>query len=100
MLYFGFFDTNVYDDSNEKFDDFKNLENDLPKEEILKYIQNLPVGAISPMIVTDMFTGDRIELVGLYIDDDFIFPLEFLYYYKNYDIGVPKEYENYIKTKL
>ena len=34
---------------------------------------------------------------GQYIDGDFRFPLDFLHYYKNYDIGIPYEYEAYLK---
>ena len=34
---------------------------------------------------------------GQYIDGDFRFPLDFLHYYKNYNIGIPYEYEAYLK---
>ena len=29
---------------------------------------------------------------------NFTFPYEFLHYYKNYDIGIPYEYEEYLKS--
>ena len=35
---------------------------------------------------------------GLYDDGEFTFPLEFLHYHKYYDIGIPYEYEEYLKS--
>ena len=46
-----------------------------------------------------MFTGERIQ-AGKYKDGKYVFPLDFLHYYKNYDIGIPLEYEEYLKTIL
>jgi hypothetical protein len=45
-----------------------------------------------------MFTNETILSPGYYKDGDFVFPIEFLHYYKKYDIGIPKEYEQYIKN--
>ena len=46
----------------------------------------------------EIFTGEEIQ-AGMYWDCDFTFPYEFLYYYKNYDIGIPPEYEEYLMKK-
>lgn len=46
-----------------------------------------------------MFTGEKLQ-EGVYQDGDFKFTLDFLHYYKNYDIGIPLEYEEYLKTIL
>ena len=46
-----------------------------------------------------MVTGERIQ-AGIYKDGKYVFPLDFLHYYKNYDIGIPLEYEEYLKTIL
>jgi hypothetical protein len=43
-----------------------------------------------------MFTGEELH-AGMFWDGKFTFPYEFLHYYKNYDIGVPYEYEAYLK---
>ena len=45
----------------------------------------------------DIFTGEKLY-VGKIVDSEFVFPLEFLHYYKNYDIGIPPEYEEYLKS--
>lgn len=34
----------------------------------------------------------------MFWDGDFTFPYEFLHYYENYDIGIPPEYEEYLKS--
>ena len=46
----------------------------------------------------DIFTGEKLH-AGMFWDGDFVFPYEFLHYYKNYDIGIPYEYEEYLKSK-
>lgn len=50
------------------------------------------------VISRDIFTGEKLT-AGQYIDGEFRFPLEFLHYYKNYDIGIPPEYEEYLMKK-
>lgn len=35
---------------------------------------------------------------GKCVDGEFVFPLDFLHYYKNYDIGIPYDYEEYLKS--
>ncbi|MGN0244263.1 MAG: hypothetical protein ACI4CT_09415 [Lachnospiraceae bacterium] len=77
MKYFGFFNKADYKDTDESFDDFKKIKNNIPKEDVVKYLRSLPIGAIAPMSISDMFTGEHLEQAGLYIDGDFTFPLEF-----------------------
>ena len=52
------------------------------------------------MTVEDIFDGERIEQAGVYEDGDFTFPLDFLHYYRKYDIDIPLDYEEYICSKM
>lgn len=88
-----------YGDCDESFDVFKNYHNEIPKEKIIKHIEALEPYCCMPMTSHEIFTGKEFKLSpGYYRDGDFIFPTDFLYYLKNYDIGVPLEYENYLRT--
>ena len=88
-----------YGDCDEDFDMFKNYQNNIPKEKIIKHIESLEPCCLMPMPNHEIFTGETFKLSpGYYLDGDFIFPTDFLYYLKNYDIGVPQEYEKYLNS--
>lgn len=89
-----------YGKCNEDFETYKNIENQLNKTEILEYIKSIPIAAIAPLSVNDIFTGEPLEQAGLIEDGDFTFPIDFIHYFENYNIGIPLEYEEYIKTKI
>lgn len=74
------------------------IHNDIDKQKVIKHIESLDyfTGGVSTY---DMFTGEKLQ-EGVYEDGDFKFTLDFLHYYKNYDIGIPLEYEEYLKTIL
>lgn len=95
---FGYFDFMLYDDSNENFDDYRNLKNKISKEKVIEHMESLEPWYTS-VPGRDPFTGERLQS-GLYEDGDFIFPLDFLHYYKNYDIGIPYDYEAYLMEIL
>ena len=95
---FGYFDFMLYDDSNENFDDYRNLKNKIPKEKVIEHIESLEPGHTS-LPGRDPFTGETLYS-GLYNDGNFVFPLDFLHYYKNYDIGIPYDYEAYLMEIL
>ena len=95
---FGYFDFMLYDDSNECFDDYRHLINKIPKEKVIEHIESLTPWRTS-IPGRDPFTGETLYS-GLYEDGDFIFPLDFLHYYKNYDIGIPYDYEAYLMEIL
>lgn len=88
------------DDDNDNFDDFKNYTNTISKKDIIKHIEQLDFHCLAPMQNHDIFTGKLIANAGFYKDGDFVFPTDFLHYLKNYDIGVPPEYEEYLKKFL
>lgn len=90
-------DNDQYDDS---FDDYKKYHNSIDKQAIINHIAGLPFFVLAPMLNHDIFTGAIIKNAGFYRDGDFFFPTDFLHYLKNYDIGIPYEYENYLKKQL
>jgi hypothetical protein len=87
-----------YEDSEEDFDSYRRLKNSIPKQKVIGHIESLDKGLTS-LRSKELFTGEPLQ-AGIYEDGDFIFPLDFLHYYKNYDIGIPYEYEAYLKTIL
>lgn len=97
MKFFGYFRGMPYEDSNDDFEDYRKFKNTLSRETIIRHIESLEP-ALACLESLDIFTGEDL-IAGQYIDGDFGFPLEFLHYYKNYDIGIPPEYEEYLLKK-
>lgn len=95
-MYFGYFRGLPYERSKENFDDYRMLKNSIPKAKVIAHIESLEEWLTS-LPSKDIFTGEDLH-AGMYIDGDFTFPLEFLHYYKKHDIGIPYEYEEYLKT--
>ena len=87
-----------YSISHENFDDYKRFKNKIPKEKVIEHIETLMPGHTS-LPGRDPFTGETLYS-GLYNDGNFVFPLDFLHYYKNYDIGIPYDYEAYLMEIL
>ena len=98
MILFGYIKGMPYERATESFDDYKQLRNDIPKEKVIAHMESLEQWLTS-LPSKDMFTGEKLQ-AGQIHDGEFRFPLEFLHYYKKYDIGVPHEYEAYLKTIL
>lgn len=97
-MYFGYFRGLPYERSTENFDDYRHLKNSIPKAKVITHIESLEEWLTS-LPSKDIFTGEDLH-AGMYIDGEFTFPLEFLHYYKKYDIGIPYEYEEYLKTLI
>lgn len=97
-MYFGYFKGLPYERSTENFDDYLQLKNEIPKAKVINHIESLEEWLTS-LPSKDIFTGEKLH-AGMYIDGEFIFPLEFLHYYKKYDIGIPYEYESYLQAIL
>ena len=95
MRLFGFFKGMPYKSSKEDFDDYRQFRNTISRDAIIRHIESLSP-AYACLESYDIFTGEEL-VAGLYIDGDFRFPYEFLHYYKNYDIGIPPDYEAYLK---
>ena len=97
MKFFGYFRGMPYEDSNDDFEDYGKIRNTLSREAIISHIESLEPALVC-FVSCDIFTGEELT-AGQYIDGEFRFPLEFLHYYKNYDIGIPPEYEEYLMKK-
>lgn len=93
---FGFFKGLPYEGyCTDNFDDYKHFQNSIPKSAVISHIESLEEG-LTTLPSYDFFTGEKLH-AGVFWDGDFVFPYEFLHYYKNYDIGIPYEYEEYLK---
>ena len=97
-MYFGYFKGLPYERSAENFDDYRAFKNSIAKAMVIEHIESLEEWLTS-LPSKDIFTGEDLH-AGMYIDGDFTFPMEFLHYYRKYDIGIPYEYEAYLKTIL
>ena len=94
---FGFFGA-PYGTPTDKYEDFERIKNSIDKEKVIQHIETLEKW-LSPTQSTDMFTGEKFN-AGFYEDGDFRFSVDFLRYYKTQDIGIPYEYEEYLKGIL
>lgn len=94
---FGFWN-GVYGNQTDKYEDFEQFQNSIDKKKVIEHIETLDDWIASAMS-TDMFTGEQFN-AGVYKDGDFTFPVDFLRYYKKRNIGIPYEYENYLKQVL
>ena len=101
MREFGFFKGLPHEDCEENLEDYKKFKNSIPKEKIIAYIESDNVEKCLGFMPfsCDIFTGEEMPC-GLFVDGDFMFTWEFLHYYKNYDIGIPYDYEEYLKGKI
>lgn len=94
---FGFWDE-VYSTKTDKYEDFLQYNNTIDKAKVIQHIETLD-DWLASAIVTDRFTGEKFN-AGFYRDGDFTFSVDFLRYYKTKDIGIPYEYEEYLKQIL
>lgn len=97
-MLFGFWDNMPYGTPTDKMQDFIGLKNTIDKQAVIKHIESLDPG-LACTFSTDIFTGETFN-AGVYWDGAFTFPVDFLRYYKTQDIGIPYEYEEYLKTVL
>ena len=94
-MLFGYFKGLPYERSSEDFETYRQFRNNIDRGAVIRHIEGLEYGLTS-LPSYDIFTGEKLH-AGIFVDGDFRFPLEFLHYYKNYDIGIPYEYEAYLK---
>lgn len=95
---FGFWKNMPYGDSIDSFEELSKIKNSIDKNKVIQHIESLSKWATSTPTY-DVFTGEKLG-AGVYNDGDFTFPLDFLHYYKKYDIGIPLEYEKYLTSIL
>ena len=95
---FGFWEGQPYSHVTDKYEDFLSYKNTIDKQAVIKHIESLGAWLCSVRSY-DMFTGEEFNS-GFYEDGEFQFPVDFLRYYKTRDIGIPYEYEEYLKKIL
>ncbi len=96
MIGFGWFKGLPYGDCEEDFDKYRTFKNSISKRAVIEHIKSLN-DALTSVHTEDIFTGEPLQ-AGEYFDGDFAFPLDFLHYYEHYDIGIPYDYEEYLKS--
>ena len=99
---FGVWEGMSYGEPDSAFPDFEGYHdlNTIDKAAVIKHIKALP-DALSSFKTYDIFTGNKIsDNAGFYEDGVFSFPIDFLYYYTHYDIGIPPEYEQYLLEEV
>ena len=95
---FGFWEGQPYSFVTDKYKDFLSYKNTIDKQVVIAHIEKLNRWLASVQSY-DMFTGEEFNS-GFYEDGEFQFPVDFLRYYKTRDIGIPYEYEEYLKKIL
>lgn len=95
---FGFWEGMPYGSVTDRYEDFVQFKNAIDKEKVIQHIESLDDWIASAMS-KDIFTGERFN-AGFFEDGGFRFPVDFLRYYKAKDIGIPYEYEEYLKGIL
>jgi hypothetical protein len=95
---FGFWQNQPYKAVTDEYDDFIKFKNTIDKNAVIEHIESLGAWLGSTQS-HDIFTGEEFNS-GFYVDGDFQFPVDFLRYYKTKDIGIPYEYEEYLKGIL
>lgn len=95
---FGFWNGMPYGTTTDQYEDFQQFKNSIDKEKVIHHIESLDDWTSGTMS-TDIFTGEKFN-AGFFEDGDFRFPVDFLRYYKTKDIGIPLEYEEYLKTVI
>ena len=98
MMFFGFFRGMNYGKCSDDFASYEKIKNKLSKSAVVAYLKSLPISAVTPMSTADIFTGTPLEQAGIIEDGQFCFPVDFIHYYEKYDIGIPVEYEDYLKN--
>ena len=87
-----------YGEPTDSYEEFTQYKNSIDKAKAIEHMESLPEW-VSSSRTYDMFTGEEFQS-GIIMDRDFTFPLDFLRYYKKCDIGIPYEYEEYLKKEI
>lgn len=78
--------------------DYFEFKNTINKSNVLKHLKSLKK-LLATAIDHDVISGEPIKEPGLLIDGPYKMPRDFIHYYETYDIGIPYEYEKYLKEK-
>ncbi|MBR3170603.1 MAG: hypothetical protein IKF22_05020 [Lachnospiraceae bacterium] len=95
---FGFFKGLPYGNCIESFDDYSRTDCILSRDIVNHHFDSLNA-AYTSAPTSDLFTGEPF-LGGLYDDGDFLFTIDFVRYFKQGKVDIPKEYEDYMINEL
>lgn len=92
---FGFFKGFPHEGCTEDIRSYFKYKNKIQKSDMLAHLKQVEFGLTSAPSF-DLITGEEIR-AGMCWDGEFTFPYEFIHHYEKYDIGIPPEYEVYLK---
>ena len=86
---------------NDDYPEFKATEKPIPeKEKVLRYLQDTPDVAVSPSVLRDVFTGERLRMdLCAKSDGVYIWRSDIAYYFEKYDLKLPDEFIEYVLRK-
>ena len=98
--YFGYFEESLYGLKTDTIGEMKTYKNSIDKTKVIEHIDAIRPWLICGMLCgVDRFTGEHFEAGG-YDDGEFSFTIDFYRYYKRGEVGLPHEYEEYLKKIL
>ena len=92
--FIGLFEGLPYGGCTEHFEDYSRDNCVIDRPTVLAYLESLE-GAYTSEPTYDLFTHERF-LAGLCYDSDFVVTTDFIRYYKQGRVDIPKEYEDYL----
>lgn len=95
--YFGFWEP-VYGEPHDSELELQSLKNAIDRNWVIQHIEQMEDYLASAQIA-DRYTGEMFN-AGFYRDGDFVFSTDFFRYYKAGHVGLPLEYEDYLKQVL
>ncbi len=90
----GYFKGLPYGNCTERIEDYKRNDCKLDRKRVLSHLESIDP-AITSEPTYDLFTGERF-LAGLRQDGNYIITNDFVRYYKQGIVDIPKEYEEYL----
>ncbi len=92
--FIGLFEGLPYGDCTEHFEDYTRDDCAIDRKTVLAHLESLE-GAYTSAPTYDLFTHEPF-LAGLCDDDNFVITTDFIRYYKQGRVEIPKEYESYL----
>ena len=88
-----------------KSDEYPHISDDIHhpcehKEKILKYMKSCVSSSSAPAVLTDVFTGDKIN-VPLECKSDGVYGwrTDYIYYIEKYDLKIPEDFVQHVLNK-
>lgn len=94
MNFIGLFEGLPYGGCTEHIEDYKRDDCSIKRELVLAHLESLE-GAYTSEPTYDLFTNEQF-LAGLCDDSSFVITTDFIHYYRQGRVEIPKEYEDYL----